>query len=123
MRAKVLGIAELRVSLQEGIVRQRAQLVAALDVLGTQMVEDIRAAAPKRTGALAASVRHEVVETPDGVRLRIFVGNEAVDYAPYVEFGTAWEPVHAFVRPVVYREEARIPGRVEHTLSTSWESS
>ena len=123
MKAEVLGIAELRVSLQEGIARQRAQLVAALDVLGTQMVEDIRAAAPKRTGALAASVRHEVVETLDGVRLRISVGNEAVDYAPYVEFGTAREPVHAFVRPVVYREENNLPGQMEHTLSTSWESS
>ena len=121
MKAEVLGIAELRVSLQEGIARQRAQLVAALDGLGAQMVEDIRAAAPKRTGALAASVRHEVVETADGVRLKIVVGNDTVFYAPYVEFGTAREPVHAFVRPVVYREEARIPGRMEHTLSTSWE--
>ena len=32
-------------------------------------------------------------------------------------------PVQAFVRPVVYREEPRIPGHLEHILSVSWESS
>jgi HK97 gp10 family phage protein len=84
--------------------------------------KQIRAAAPKRTGALAASVRHEVVKTPEGVRLKLIVGNDTVYYAPFVEFGTAREPVHAFVRPVVYREEQQIPGRIEHTLSTSWDA-
>ncbi len=121
--AEISGIAALRASIASGIGHQRKLLVADLDAFGAQMVEEIRAAAPKRTGALAASVRHEVVETPDGVRLKIVVGNDTVFYAPYVEFGTAREPVHAFVRPVVYREEKHLPGRVEHSLSTSWESS
>ena len=121
--AEISGIAELRASIASGIARQREKLVADLDALGRQMVEEIRAAAPKRSGALAASVRHEVVETPDGVRLKIVVGNDTVFYAPYVEFGTAREPVHAFVRPVVYREEKNIPGRVEHTLSASWDAA
>lgn len=121
--AEILGIAELRASIASGISRQREQLVADLNAFGAQMVEQIRAAAPKRTGALAASVRHEVVATPDGVRLKIVVGNDTVFYAPFVEFGTAREPVHAFVRPVVYREEKHVPGRVKHSLSISWESS
>ena len=99
------------------------QLVADLDALGAQMVAEIRAAAPKRTGALAASVRHEVVATAEGVRLKIVVGNDTVFYAPFVEFGTARAPAHAFVRPVVYREEQNIPVRVERTLSTSREQS
>ena len=120
--AEISGIAELRASIASGIARQREQLVADLDAFGAQMAEEIRAAAPKRTGALAASVRHEVVETADGVRLKIMVGNDTVFYAPYVEFGTSREPVHAFVRPVVYREEKHIPARVEHTLSTSWDA-
>ncbi|MCP5231083.1 MAG: HK97 gp10 family phage protein [Zoogloeaceae bacterium] len=120
--AEISGIAEWRAHLASGIARQRQKLLADLDALGARMVEEIRAAAPKRTGALAASVRHEVVETAEGVRLKIVVGNDTVFYAPYVEFGTAREPVHAFVRPVVYREEKHIPGRVEHTLSTSWDA-
>ena len=121
--AEVSGISELRTRLASGITRQREQLMADLDAIGRQMVEEIRAAAPKRTGALAASVRHEVVATPGGVRLRIVVGNDTVFYAPFVEFGTSRAPVHAFVRPVLYREEKAIPGRIEHTLSTSWEST
>ena len=120
--AEISGIAEWRAHLASGIARQRQKLLADLDALGARMVDEIRAAAPKRTGALAASVRHEVVETAEGVRLKIVVGNDTVFYAPYVEFGTAREPVHAFVRPVVYREEKHIPGRVEHTLSTSWDA-
>ena len=120
--AEISGISELRARIASGIARQREQLVADLDALGARMVEEIRAAAPKRTGALAASVRHEVVATPDGVRLKLIVGNNTVYYAPYVEFGTAREPVQAFVRPVVYREEQQIPGRIEHTLSTSWDA-
>lgn len=120
--ADVFGINELRERIAAGIARQREKLTTDLDAIGRQMVEEIRAAAPKRTGALAASVRHQVVETADGVRLKIVVGDDTVFYAPYVEFGTAREPVHAFVRPVVYREEKHIPGRVEHTLSTSWDA-
>ncbi|MCM8624134.1 MAG: HK97 gp10 family phage protein [Candidatus Accumulibacter sp.] len=121
--AEISGIAELRARLASGIARQREQLVADLDALGAQMVAEIRAAAPKRTGALAASVRHEVVWTPGGARLKIMAGTDAVYYAPFVEFGTAREPAYAFVRPVVYREEKAIPGRIERTLSTSWEQS
>ena len=120
--AEISGIAEWRAHLASGIARQRQKLLADLDALGARMVDEIRAAAPKRSGALAASVRHEVVETAEGVRLKIVVGNDTVFYAPYVEFGTAREPVHAFVRPVVYREEKHIPGRVEHSLSTSWDA-
>ncbi|MBE2259909.1 MAG: HK97 gp10 family phage protein [Rhodobacteraceae bacterium] len=120
--ADISGIAEWRAHLASGIARQRQKLLADLDALGARMVDEIRAAAPKRTGALAASVRHEVVETAEGVRLKILVGNDTVFYAPYVEFGTAREPVHAFVRPVVYREEKHIPGRVERSLSTSWDA-
>lgn len=92
--AEISGTAELRARIASGIARQREQLIADLDVFGAQMVEAIRAAAPKRTGALAASVRHEVVATPDGVRLQIVVGNDTVFYAPYVEFGTGRECPH-----------------------------
>lgn len=120
--ADISGIAEWRAQLASGIARQRQKLLADLDALGARMVDEIRAAAPKRSGALADSVRHEVVETAEGVRLKIVVGNDTVLYAPYVEFGTAREPSHAFVRPVVYREETHIPGRVERSLSTSWDA-
>lgn len=120
--AEVSGMAEWRAHIAAGIADQRRRLVTDLDALGARMVEEIRAAAPKRTGALAASVRHEVVETADGVRLKIVVGNDTVFYAPYVEFGTAREAAHPFVRPVAYREEKAIPGRIEHSVSTSWES-
>ncbi|EXI92137.1 MAG: phage protein, HK97 gp10 family [Candidatus Accumulibacter sp. BA-94] len=120
--AEVSGMAEWRANIATGIADQRRLLLADLDALGARMVDEIRTAAPKRTGALAASVHHEVVETADGVRLKIVVGNDTVFYAPYVEFGTAREAAHPFVRPVAYREEKAIPERIEHTLSTSWES-
>ena len=120
--AEVSGMAEWRARIAAGIADQRRKLATDLDAVGARMVEEIRTAAPKRTGAMAASVRHEVVETADGVRLKIMVGNDTVFYAPYVEFGTAREAAHPFVRPVAFREEKNLPGRIEHTLSTSWES-
>jgi len=120
--AEVSGMAEWRARIAAGIADQRRKLATDLDAVGARMVEEIRTAAPKRTGAMAASVRHEVVETADGVRLKIMVGNDTVFYAPFVEFGTAREAAHPFVRPVAFREEKNLPGRIEHTLSTSWES-
>lgn len=120
--AEISGVDEWHARVASGIARQRQRLAAELEALGARMVEEIRTAAPKRSGALAASVRHAVVETAHGVRLRITVGNDAVFYAPYVEFGTAREPVRAFVRPVVYREEKAIPGRIGHTVANTWES-
>ena len=121
--ADVAGIGDLRSSISSGIVRQRQKLLADLDALGARMVAEIREAAPKKTGAMAASVRYEGAQTDNGVSLRISVGGESAFYAPYVEFGTSHAPAHSFVRPVVHQEEKRIPGRCENTVYDSWDFS
>lgn len=119
--ADVSGISELRSQISAGIARQREKIISDLDAIGAQMAEEIRSAAPKITGTLSASVRHEVVVAADGVRLKIIVGNDAAFYAPYMEFGTSRAPAHPFVRPVVHREEKKIPGRVASTVYAAWD--
>ncbi len=119
--AEVLGIPELRARIAAEIISHRAHLVSELDAIGRDMVERIRAMAPSNTGALAKSVRHEIVQSASGAKLLITVGNDRVYYAPYLEFGTSRMSARPFVRPVVYQEQRKVPSRVSSTLSVSWE--
>lgn len=118
----VTGISEFRDSLKRGFADQRQKLKGRLNELGIQMTAEIRMGAPKKTGALAASVRYRILDTDDGERLEILIGNEVAYYAPHVEFGTAQAPAHPFVRPVAYRHENALPNDLEKAIAAAWES-
>jgi hypothetical protein len=80
---------------------------ALLDHLGNAVADDARANAPRRTGHLAASIGHEVV---DNETARVTAG---ADYSAAVEEGhriVAWghdthrmQPPQPFLRPALYK--------------------
>lgn len=149
--ANVTGLAEFRAALGDSIKGQRQAIHAELATIGDAMASEIRQGAPKLTGALAASVRYEVLDTPVGTRLVIHVGDQTAFYAGQVEFGhwsnttgqaltggtqrraqnraaaiaaghATFTPPRPFVRPVVYRYQGRIQAVVQHGLIQGWGS-
>jgi HK97 gp10 family phage protein len=118
--AKVTGTAEFRAALNAGSERQRHALRAELERLGGQMADEIRASAPRKTGALAASIRYEVVDTDKGEKLRLHIGDKTAYYASFVEYGHGTTPAHPFVRPVLATHKAQIAEEFSAVITTSW---
>lgn len=118
--AEVTGLLEFRGGIEKGLLVHRQAINEKLNAIGEQMVAEIRIYAPKKSGALAASVRYVVVDTNDGLRLKILIGNRVVYYASFIEYGTAKAPAHPFVRPVVYRYESKMTGELEQVVAAAW---
>lgn len=150
--ADVTGLADFRAAIGNGIRAQRRHVHGQLAALGEVMAAEIRQAAPKLTGALAASVRYQVLDLPQGAKLKIVVGDATAFYAGQVEYGhwadttgaalaggtrrrnenrgaaisaghAAFVPPRPFVRPVVYRHQAHIPAVVQHGVINGWEGA
>jgi HK97 gp10 family phage protein len=113
---KVTGLAEFKAQLTNHKAA-RAALLAYLDDLGRKIVAEIKARCPSVTGALRASVRHEVMQTAKGVELLIHIGDTTAHYAGFVEYGTAHEEAKPFVRPVINAHRAAIPAEIAAVLS------
>lgn len=52
---------------------------------------------PVATGALKATIRVEETRTSASLK----VGDEKVDYAPFVEYGTVYQTPQPFIRPAI----------------------
>ena len=109
--AKITGLDQFRAALTDR-KGTRTALHAYLDDLGRQLVAEMKARCPAVTGALRASIRHEVKETPQGLKLLFHIGDEVAYYAGFVEYGTAHEAAEPFVRPVVNAHRASIPAEI-----------
>jgi HK97 gp10 family phage protein len=116
----VTGIDEFRTGLVTGMANQRSVIRNQLEALGVQMVAEMRANAPRKTGALAASIHAETIDTNHGEKLDIQIGDEVAFYAAHDEYGTAHQPARPFVRPVFYRYEKLIPGQMEQSIVNAW---
>jgi len=57
------------------------------------------------TGRLRASITHEIEK--DGNEVRGFVGSN-VEYAIYQEYGTSYQSGHAYLRPALEKNKAKI---------------
>lgn len=119
-KSSVQGLEEFRASLAQGIQRQREALKMQLERLGVQMTIEIKAAAPVKSGATQHSVRYVVLDTKNGERLDIKVGDEVAYYVEHIELGTAHAPAQPFVRPVVYRYEKLVPAQISEGVQKAW---
>ena len=114
------GISDFRTAIDAGIASQRQALRAELDREGTAMADEIRAAAPRKTGDLENSIGYTVIDTENCVKLRIHVGDKIAYYASFVEYGHGSTPAHPFVRPVVARRKAALPNAVAAAVTIAW---
>lgn len=73
---------------QEAARRRNIELAKEEERIAKQLV-------PVDTGALKASIHVE----EGGSEARVVAGNEQVDYAPYVEYGTRHEAAQPFMTP------------------------
>lgn len=119
----VTGLKEFRAGLQHGMINQRTVIREQFTELGARMVNEMRIRAPKKSGALAASIRDEVIDTNNGERLNIQIGNAAVPYAAHVEYGDSHAPAHPFVRPVAMAYQKVIPVQMTEAIQDSWSKS
>ena len=69
-----------------------------LDALGEGIAGDAADAAPRRSGALAESITHEVGVDSDGAYVRVS-WDKAHFYGLFVELGTSKMPARPFLRP------------------------
>ena len=143
LSVNVGGIELLRAEIERNLAGQRQRLAQQLNQLGSQMTAEIRAAAPRKTGALAASVRYELVVRPNGPGLVIHVGNKTAFYAAHVEYGhwsnpgkavggknarirarsaqgARFVPAHPFVRPVVAKYQKQVSAQIEQSIQETW---
>jgi HK97 gp10 family phage protein len=117
-KAQVIGVDKFRTGIAVALSDQRKALGADLRRLAGQLAEEIKDACPSKTGALRNSIR--VVERADGLGASVQVGDAAVYYASYVEYGTSRAPAHPFVRPAVEKFKRRLPSEVAHSISQTW---
>lgn len=84
-----------------GLDRIRAGLSGAIErgvVRGANLIADLaQQLAPVSTGALQASIHVEAGDQPTS--RRVVAGGGAVDYAAYVEYGTAASPAQPYMTP------------------------
>lgn len=73
-------------------------VVDALDKIGREIADDARIAAPKLTGAGAASISHEVVTDENGSAVRVSWDKKHW-YMKFAELGTSHENPRPFLRP------------------------
>jgi HK97 gp10 family phage protein len=78
---------------------------AMLEHVGELIASDAAAGAPKRTGRGAESIRGDVVEAPDGLRVRVSWDRDHF-YMSFAETGTSREPARPFLRPAATKRRA-----------------
>ena len=120
--ASLTGTAEFRAAIETGIASQRKALRAELETMGARMAEEVRNAAPRRTGTLAASVRYVMMDTAKGEKVEVLIGDATADYAAHVEYGDSRSPAHPFARPVFAKYRGAVPGAIEQACIEAWGS-
>lgn len=73
---------------------------AMLQRVGDAVAADAAAAAPKRSGAMAASIHAEVDEDSEGAYVNISWDNDHF-YGLFVELGTSRQSAQPFLRPAL----------------------
>ena len=78
---------------------------ALLDRVGELIANDARDAAPKRTGAMADSITHEIVRDSGGLSVRVSWDSEHF-YGIFAELGTSKETARPFLRPAALKHRS-----------------
>jgi HK97 gp10 family phage protein len=96
----------------------REAVKPALDQSGSDIVEAIRAAAPKDTGALAESIKATPKAGQD-TAIAITAGDSGAPYARFVEFGTVHAPAHPFFWPTYRALKDGVKNNVETAIDSA----
>jgi HK97 gp10 family phage protein len=78
-----------------------AEVKADLESIGRQVADRARAAAPKATGAGAASITYETGVDADGAYVRVAPDSDHFYLSSFVELGTSKTPARPFLRPAL----------------------
>lgn len=73
---------------------------------------------PVDTGALKASGGTEVVVGTERVTATIGYGNEAVTYAPHVEYGTSTQSAQPYLTPAMAEAESIVEARAREVMES-----
>lgn len=129
---KIEGKERLRKKLRAIPVAARAEIHAALEKSASELAATATSLAPKKTGALAASIGYTFGEyKPDNANVRgiktfgadngvgdpdltvtVHVGDAKAFYAAFVEFGTQKSSAQPFFFPAYRLVKKRVKGRV-----------
>lgn len=110
----VQGLAEMHHRWGAVPEKVRAAARRAMEDVATQLVAEMRALAPKRSGRLARSINWTWGDAPAGsltigtvggleygaMRITIYAGGKAAYWARFQEFGTVKMAAHPFFYPV-----------------------
>lgn len=108
-----------RTAVGQMLDQTRIAVIAALNMLGNDIVADLKSACPVITGTLKSSIRYETTEKNGNPLLVIHVGGDQAYYAPMVEYGTARIQKHPFVRPVMAKYKSRISEVIAGNVDTA----
>lgn len=93
----------LRFNLDEAALKRFAEGSEVKNYLEQQasaVANDARALAPKRTGAMAASIDYEIVDGDDGLEARVSFDQDHF-YGIFAELGTSEQSAQPFLRPAL----------------------
>ncbi len=122
-KEQIIGIDKYRTGLVLSLTAARNAMTDSMRKMAAEMVDQIKAGAPVKTGALKESIKYVEHSRPSGPAMELQVGNSKVRYAAHVEYGTSKAPAHPFVRPVVERLKKRYPGQIEQEIAETWSKS
>lgn len=89
-----------------------SDLKAAFSRIGDKAAAQVRAATPIRTGTLAASVKASKRQNS----VYIYSGGAKAFYAPFVEFGTKYQPARRFMRNTAATQGPQALAELEEEL-------
>ena len=118
--ARVIGVDRFRSDLAEAMKTNRDVLNSGMRQMIEAMADQIKANCPTKTGALKNSIHVAEGKNRHGPSQEVVIGNDSVDYAMHVEYGTSREPAHPFVRPAVEMLRQKYPGQMEALISDTW---
>lgn len=102
------GVAEMRQAFERLAEATRSEILSSTAIAGALPIENrAKELCPVRTGTLRRSIETRFGES-SATKATALVGS-AIDYAPYVEFGTSRMAARAFLRPAFdeMREDAK----------------
>jgi len=112
---EIEGLAELQAALKKFPQEWKRTTSEALGPGLALLESGSKREAPVDTGALRASIGSEIVRGP-GSEIIGKVGS-ALEYAPYQEYGTRFQPGKPFLRPTLERYKDRVVKMFEEGIS------
>lgn len=133
----VQGVPQLRARMKGLEARLVREIEAEVAKSAEEIVREMRAVAPKDTGAVSLSIGWTWGDAPkgtvavaqsqaangDGLRATIFAGGGDQFYARFLEFGTVRMAARPFFFPVYRANRNRVSGRISRAVRRAAQKS